>query len=309
MLTRKTVVLAKLESTYGTDPTPDGTNDAILVSNPDLKVDGAMLTRDYVRASLSPISHAIGKKKVTISFETDLKGSGAAGTAPETSPLWQSCGMDETIVASTSVTYDPEAVSTEVKSCTMYVYFDGLMHEINGCRGSFSITMEAGNFGKVSWNFEGKYVKPTDTALVTGTFDSTIPQIIQSSSFTVNSYAATINALAFDIANTIGSPGDVNSADGYGNMHITGRDSNGSLDPEAVLVATEDFWGDWADATGVAVTITIGATAGNICDIDMPNIVYREIGYGDREGIRTYQIPFTAAETASTNDEISIVYT
>ena len=178
MLTRKSVVLAKIEGTYGLDPTPTGPNDSILVSNPEVRVDGELLTRDFVRESLSPIGHVIGKRKVTISFETELKGSGAAGTAPETSPLYQSCGMDEAIVASTSVTYSPESDSAQIKSCTMYVYFDGTMHEINGCRGSFNLNLEAGMFGKIQWNFEGKYVRPVDVALPSTTFDATLPEII-----------------------------------------------------------------------------------------------------------------------------------
>lgn len=307
MLTRKAVVLAKAEVTYNTDPTPDGTNDAMLVTAPDLRVEGEMLTRDYVKASLSPLGHVIGKKKCTLSFETELKGSGAAGTAPETGVLFRACGMDETIVAVTSVTYDP--LSDAQESCTFYVFLDGLRHVITGCRGSYSIDMMAGQFGKVTWNFEGRYVTPTDVALPSITVDTTLPQIIQSSSFTVNSYAAVINALTFDIANTIGAPGDVNSADGYGELRITARDSQGSIDPESTLIATHDFWTDWEDATPRAISITIGATAGNICDIDIGQAVYREIGYGDREGVRTYEIPFTAAESASANDEISIAFT
>ncbi len=307
MLTRKTVVLAKEEVTYNTDPVPTGVADAMLVSNPDLRVEGEMLTRDYVRESLSPLGHVIGKKKVTLSFETELKGSGAAGTAPETGVLFKACGMSETIVASTSVTYAP--ISDSHDSCTFYVFFDGLRHAITGARGSYSIDMQAGMFPKVTWNFEGRYATPTDVALPSTTVDSTLPQVIRSSSFTVNAYAATINALTFDIANTIGAPGDVNSADGYSELRITARDSQGSLDPESTLIATHDFWTDWEDSTARAISITIGGTAGNICDIDIGQAVYREIGYGDREGVRTYEIPFTAAESGTGNDEISIAFT
>ena len=93
MLTRKTIFTIKKEVTYGTDPTPAAA-DAVLVSAPDITIEGEVLTRDYVRASLSPIGHVIGKKKVMLSFETELKGSAAAGTAPETSPLFQDCRSD-----------------------------------------------------------------------------------------------------------------------------------------------------------------------------------------------------------------------
>lgn len=318
MLSRSTIVLAKLEVTYGTDPTPAAAN-AILVSNPDVRTEGEMHVRDYVRTSLSPIGHVVGKKKVTVTFETELKGSGYAGTAPETGVLFQCCGLKETVSASTSVTYEPEPTAANVKSCTMYIYFEDMLHEVNGCRGTFSMNMEAGNFGKISWTFTGKYVAPVDgTAPASPEFDDTSPPLCTSTSFAWDSYAPATNALTFDIANTIGAPGDLNSSDGYGEYQITARDSQGSIDPVTETMATQqaamtaDFWADWSGYTGRALTITIGAGGdGNTCDIDMPNVIPREITFGDREGVRTYQIPFTAAGTAggSGDDEISIVFT
>ena len=314
MLTRKTVVLAKIEAEYGTDPTPAGT-DAVLVSNPDIKVEGEMLVRDFVRESLSPVGHVIGKKKVTISFETELKGSGTAGTAPETGVLFQACGMDETVSASTSVTYAPEAVSTSVASCTLYVYLDGTRHIATGCRGTFSINLEAGNFGRVQWTFTGAYATPTDQNLPTTTTDTTIPQIVQGASFEIDGYAPVVAALTFDIGNTIAANGDVNSADGYGPFQITARDSMGSINPESATIAvqeadmTANFWDDWEAGQGRALTIgPIGSTAGNILNIDMPNVIAREMTYGDRNGVRTFEMPFTAAETGAHNDEITIVF-
>jgi len=315
MLTRRTVILAKVEGTYGVDPTPTASNDAILVSSPDIQTQGELHIRDYVREDLSPIGHVTGKKKVMVSFECELKGSGTAGTAPEYGPLLQACGLEETVSASTSVTYAPEATAADVKSVTMYVYWDGMMHEINGARGTFSINMEAGNFGRIQFNMTGKYVTPVAAALPTGTFQTTVPPLCTSASFAVDTYAAVCNAVTFDIANTIGAPGNLNSSDGYGDFQITARDSQGSIDPEASLTSTQTtggmtagFWADWESATGRALTITIGATAGNICDIDMPKIVPREVNFGDREGVRTFQIPYTAAVNSG-SDEIAIVFT
>jgi hypothetical protein len=101
----------------------------------------------------------------------------------------------------------------------------------------------------------------------------------------------------------------MNQAEGYGEIQITDRDPNGSFNPEAVLLATEDFWADWEDATEKSISLQIGATAGNICTITNAQAVYRELGYGDREGIKTHEIPFTAAGTVAGEDEISIAYT
>lgn len=307
MLTRRALILAKEESVYGSDPTPGPTTDAVLVSNPVPRVDGEILTRDYVRDSLSPLGHVIGRKMCVITFETELKGSGAAGTAPETGPLFEGCGYDETIVGSTSVTYTP--LSTGHKSLTLYAYYDGLLHKITGARGTFSINMAAGQYGKISWEFTGDYVKPTDTALPTnGVFDSTLPPIIKSASFSVAAYAAIIDALIFTQANVISASGDVNAADGYGEHRIVSRDPNGSFNPETVLIATHDFWGAWEAGTKQVITITIGSTAGNIIDIDIDYAQTRSISQGDREGIIIYDMPFVATESSG-DDEIEIIFT
>jgi len=306
MLTKNTVILAKIEGTYGVDPVPTSPDNAILVSSPDLKVDGEILTRDYVRQNMSPIGHVIGKKKVTCSFTCELKGSGTAGTAPQVGVLLRACGLEETVAAS-SVTYTPR--STGFESVTLYVYFDGLLHKVPGVVGSVSLNLEAGKYGELSFDFEGKYTKPIDAALpASGPVITPTPEIVKSANFSVGGYAATINGLQFGLNNTITAPGNVNSADGYGDLRITGRDPSGSFDPEAVLLATHDFWAAWEAATPQALTVTIGATAGNIVDVDVDFAVSREIGYGDREGIRTYEIPYTAQGSAG-DDEVEIIFT
>lgn len=308
LLIRKALVLAKEEATYGTDPVPTAADNAILVSNPVPKVDGEVLTRDVVRATLSPQGHVIGRKKVTVTFETELKGSGTAGVAPETGVLFEGCAMDETIVADTSVTYAP--ISDNHKSITIYCYFDGLLHKITGCRGSFDIDMSAGQYGKVSWTFEGKYTKPIDSPLPTSpTFDATKPPIIQNAGFSVGGYGAVISKLSLSKANTVVRGNDVNSADAYGETKITGTDANGSFDPLATLVATEDFWGDWGDAADKAITIHADGAAGNIPTVNIGQAEYRELSQGDRDGEMSYEIPFTATGTSAGDDEMSIVFT
>jgi len=104
-------------------------------------------------------------------------------------------------------------------------------------------------------------------------------------------------------------PPDMAATDGFGEVQITGRDPTGSYDPESELVATEDPWADLIADTALALSIgAIGATAGNIIDVDMPAVSYRDISPGDRDGIRIYEIPFGAAEV-TTDDEVSIAFT
>ncbi len=306
MLTRKAVILAKKETTYGVDPTPAAADDAILCSVPEITPKAEKQLRDYVRESLSPLGGTIGFKGFDITFKTELKGSGTAGTAPELGPLFQACGMDETVDAGVSVTYAP--VSSAFPSVTIYFYRDGLLHKMLGCRGSWSLDLGVGRFGVITWNFSGTYATPTDTTLVSGTYNATAPPVFLDAGLTLGSYSPIFTQLSLAMNNTIAQRRDANEADGLQGYEITGRSPSGSIDPEAVLIATKDFWSLWEDGTKEALSGVAGSTAGNICTISVPKAQYDSLAYADRDGIATYNLPFTCC-LDSGDDEISLAFT
>ena len=57
------------------------------------------LERAVKDASLSPFPSIPGKRSAQISFSTELRGSGAAGIAPDYGLLFKGCAMRETIAA------------------------------------------------------------------------------------------------------------------------------------------------------------------------------------------------------------------
>ena len=86
------------------------------------------------------------------------------------------------------------------------------------------------------------------------------------------------------------------------------RDPNGSIDPEAVLIATKDF--DTAWKTGALLPLTtglVGSTAGNRWKLDA-TVAIRDISQADRDQIRVDSLTFGAHET-TTDDEWTIAFT
>ena len=77
LLTRKTVVLGKIEPTYNTDASPTEAADAILVSEPMFAVDPNVLERDFTRNDLSPLGMRVGRKLASMSFSVELRSNGA----------------------------------------------------------------------------------------------------------------------------------------------------------------------------------------------------------------------------------------
>jgi hypothetical protein len=102
LLTDRVLVLAKIETTYNTDPTPVAATNALLVSSPDISVNPNVLERNNARASLSPVQISLGRKLVQATFTHELKGSGTVGVAPAIGPLLRACGLAQTTIANSA---------------------------------------------------------------------------------------------------------------------------------------------------------------------------------------------------------------
>lgn len=96
---RKRVILVKNEPTYGADPAPVPA-DAVLCSNLDIApLEGSTVERDFVRPYFGAAGSIRAENYVTLSFDTEIAGSGAAGTPPEWGALLKASNFSETITA------------------------------------------------------------------------------------------------------------------------------------------------------------------------------------------------------------------
>ena len=99
LLSRKRLILCKSEASYGVDITPAGT-DALLVRSLDVTpIEADVVSRDLIRNYLGNSDQLLANTRVSISFQVEMAGSGAAATAPRFSSLLKACGMAETITA------------------------------------------------------------------------------------------------------------------------------------------------------------------------------------------------------------------
>lgn len=100
LLSRKRLILAKIESTYGTDSSPAGT-DAVLVRNLEITpIESETVSRDLIRPYLGNSDQILSNTRVSITFEAELAGSGSAGTASKIDSLLRACGMAATTTGS-----------------------------------------------------------------------------------------------------------------------------------------------------------------------------------------------------------------
>ena len=311
MLKNRQVIFAKEEVTQGIDPVPTGT-DAILCKNIGHSWEGARLyDREVVKNTLGKLKPLFGGTLMAISIEVELKGSAAGGIEPEFDPILGACSWDKTVVPSTSVTYLLISDPASQKSVTIYHYEDGLLYKLLGCRGTVDFNLQVGKPGIMTFNMVGHIDggKPTDVALASPTYDATVPRVLLSVPFSIDSYSAVISGLSFSPGIELGKPEDISADDGFGNIQIVGRDPAGSFDPLATLVAEYDWIGKWqSDNEGALDTGVVGSVAGNKYQITMPAVSYREVSTADREKVLSREIGMSINESAG-DDEISIAFT
>ena len=116
---RNALLMAKIETTPGTFVTLAASTDAIRVRNVTVSPQTNNQANDSLTSSLDGLPDLIGGMSVDLSFNLFIKGSGAAGTAPEWGKIMRACGWAETITA-TAVPAAPEAVTAgTVTSATL----------------------------------------------------------------------------------------------------------------------------------------------------------------------------------------------
>ncbi len=308
MLKNKAVILAKIETTYGVDPTPTAALNTILCGDLDFEVLDSKVERNNIKPNFGAQRFvAIGEGQ-KLSFSVELKGSGAAGTPPEIGPLLRACNFTQTISAGISVTYAPNS-STSGESVALYYYQDGILHKIGGARGTFSIAdAKVNQYARIKFEFTGIYAGPAAAGLVTQVPNATVPPLFRGASFALDTYAAVIDGISIDVKNDIVKRVDVNSATGILEWFIKERTVTAKITPEMVLPATKDFWGMWAGGSAYAMTCTIGSVAGNRCVVTAPAAQIDKPKYGDRENILTAELPLVLTPTATGNDEIVFLF-
>lgn len=315
-LINRDTMYAKLESSYGVDPTIAGT-DAVLILGVQHSPDRLrLIERPALTGALGQPQQAYGGMLEQVQITAELRGSGSAGTAPEIGPLLKACGLLETVNASTSVVYTPQ--SGTIESCTIHYYssVDGsssrVRHILLGCRGSFTIQANAGGNPEIRFTMVGRRANPTDQSALSPTFDSTVPYGLRGLSVTVGAVSnLVVQGFNFDCGNAVEVPDNLNDSEGYGNITIVRRDPTLTVSRHHELVATIAPWADLVAGTTRAFdTGVIGSTAGNRWRLQASNLAYRNVQPGEANGMRTIESTFgCTASTVGGSDHFTLTFT
>jgi len=273
---QKLLVLAKLEGTYATDPSPVATADAILTKNAAFQDWlGETEERGTDRPELGNEIEYHTSVHSQITFQVEFCGHGsAADGVPAWSVLLKCCGVLETVNAAVSVVYSPRDSGYE--SATLYFHLDGKLYKMIGCRGNVRLVLNPGRNPAFEFTIMGLRANPTDVPIPTNedftAFQIPVAVNNANSSFTMAGLAAPdmiMAGLELDFGNQV-IHRDVVGQDA---IKVTDRRPTGTVTIEDPLVATYDFDAAVAAHTLVAAAfIHQAGTAGKTLTVDMPKI-------------------------------------
>lgn len=301
-------MLAKIESPYGT-ATPDA-GDAILIESggSPLSIKADNHPRKVVRTSPIQEPHVVGARCWAVSFQTELKNGGTAGTPTTLGELIQATGFLETDNGSTDDSYTP--LITNGKSVTLWYYENGMKYVAAGCRfGSMKLSAKVAERCMLAFEGQALYAAPTDVAIISSpTPDTTEPPVFQGGTFTYNGFAATVRAFELEVNSGLAERRSFAASTGYAAFQHTAFEFKGKLTCEYELVADQPWISNYVTGDNAVLDMTIGSTAGNKIDIDAPRCRIESVSLGDDNGIRTVEIGFTMHDSApgTFNDALTI---
>lgn len=314
-LMRKRVVLAKIESSYGVDPTPTGAANALLVSNLDVNILNAQnVSRDLIRAYFGGFEELVGTVYKEASFDVELASAGAAGTAPAWGPLLRACAWAETITGGNRVDYTP--VTASLESVTIYYHADGVLHKLLGCRGTVQIKLAISDRPMLMFKFIGIDGGESATADATPTLTAwTTPLVVTNPNTGDLTFGCSYSAGALSGGTAYPSRGveldmggDVKFVPMLGgdSVDITQREMTGTVQLDLTAAQEVTFMGTVKANTTQSVGLQHGSTAGAIIVVHAPAIQLINPKHEDVDGRLLLGFDMRVVPTSG-NDELRIV--
>jgi hypothetical protein len=315
-LTKKVMILAKLESTYGTDAAPVNAVNGILCGSLNITpLAGDSVNRNIIQPFFGAQQKIMVTHNAAVDFEVELAGSGIAGTAPHYGTLLKACAFAETILAGASVTYAPITLtSTTQANTSVSIYFqrDGIKHVLLGARGTFTLDLTVKTLPKIKFNFTGLLGTITDSALVTTglVYVAAVPVAVSTANTTpatIYGFTPVMESFTLDMANTVA----YRSLIGTESVVISDRAPKGTLKVESPALATKDFFSIAQAGTLGEFSIQHGQTAGNIVTLasNATGMAIEAPKYGDNAGVVMLDMSYALIPTSAGNDELTLSLT
>ena len=298
---RKSLILAKVETTYGSDPTPTTASNAILAQDVEIKPIKAPIERPIQLATLMRKPSLAGEEYVEITFKAEITGSGSAGTAPRVGALLKGCGMSETVITGGSPYVAYRDASSSLDSVAFYIYKGGRLFKAFGAVGNVKGVFEAGQIGMLEFTFMGKKgAAPAITSIPTdAVYDDASGSVLicKNGTFSYNSKTTLITPmLDFDLQNVLTKRPNLAATEAVEGFFVGDRNIKMSINPETQVETSYDFYGD--SLTNVR---ELSYTAGSLFTITATKFNPYQPDFEDIESVLHDKIEGEASQDTSNN--------
>lgn len=303
---RRRLVLAAIETTYGTDPAPTPAANAILTRSVSVTpLAGQDIDRELLRSFYGNTQSIAGEKHVELQLEVELTGAGTAGDAPAWAPLLRACGFAETLTAGTDAVYNPITDSEESISC--WIHRDGVLHKFTGGRGSVSFRLDVNNIPYMTFNFMGLLGAISNTAMPTtadysGFLTPAPVTNDNTTALTLHGAEVSFSQLTLDMAVKSVKHQVVGAGS---SILIVDRAPSGTAVIQEPELATLDLYAKAKDASQGALAVTHGKVAGNIVEFAAPQIGSGSPTEQNLNGVQMLSVPLTINPDTG-NDELVV---
>lgn len=305
---RKLAILAKIEVTYGVDPTPSGAANAMVVYEVEwTPLDGEEVERDNVQPHFGQAESLQATQFARLKFKIPFAGSGAVGTAPKWGPLLRACSIGQTVNAGVSTVYAP--VSSGQEALTLYCNIDGVNQVLPGAMGDGSIALDAKGRPCFELTFTGLWQALTDTALPTADYSAWVKEVAVNKAntiATIHGVQCAMSAFRLNFGNQV-EKRDMTDIDV---VDIVNRKAGGSITIQQSTIAFKDWVSIAKAKTKGNLSIVHGITAGNI--LTVAGAASMELGnpsFNESQGVQMITLPFRLIPSSAGNDEWSLTNT
>ncbi len=292
----------------GTDPSPTGSANAVLATDVQLTpMEGNDVSRDLETPYLGAQATIPTELHSKLSFKVEMAPSGTAGTAPAWGPLLRACAVAETIVASTSVTYNP--VSDSHESLTFHLWIGDTRYVLLGARGNCTIRIGAQGIPYLEFEFTGLFSTPSEATRPTPSFSGFKKPLVATTTntptFTLGGTSFVMRSASLDLGNQVENRFLIGSE----SVLITDKAEVFETTVEAVPLTTFDPFTLAADQSSVAVSVVHGTAAGAISTLSIPTAqMQRPQGLENAQDIKEWPLRLVPLPSSG-NDQWTLVLT
>lgn len=299
------VLAAKKEGVYGTDAAPTLAANAILTRNfrtKPLQVD--QIERNLDNAGYGATKSAPSNKRQTVSFEVELAGSGAAGTAPRFMELHEACGMAAPVIsAGVSAEQKPGLPTVAASSLTLHHWKSDQRRRAVGARGTFSLDFTAGRYPFSALNLTAllaavPFDKSAPAAADFSDFIEPLEVNTTNTDFLLDGYAAILKSWRMDMNVNI----NVRNLVGANYVNRGNHSARCRIEIEAPDIATKNYLASLDSGDVIEQELDHGTVAGNILEIRTPQLQIVDIDEGEEDDKVMWTIDAIATVIAGADD-------